>query len=245
MTYGTNRFPCPRISNRVPSSQKIKCCRRDCANAFAKSVEHLPGNIGLFRIDALFALEHSKRPIASGLAFLHETDALILDLRDNGGGEPETVAWLCSHFFADRTLISRIRWRTSDVMDEQWTVPPASEQAFLDKPIFILVSHETASGAEGLAYFLQKAKRATIVGERTWGGAHPGISVRLSDHFGAVIPNGETLCPIDNANWERTGVVPDVPCEASDSLRKAQIAAENPHSNGTRRSNTAASREAG
>ena len=82
-----------------------------------------------------------------------------------------------------------------------------------------MVGKETASAAEGLAYFLQRAKLATIVGERTWGGGNPATSVRLSDHF-AVIPNGKSVCPIDGGSWEKVGVQPDVACTSGESIHR-------------------------
>jgi C-terminal processing protease CtpA/Prc len=94
-----------------------------------------------------------------------------------------------------------------------------------DKPVYVLTSRRTFSGAEEFAYNLQTRKRAVIVGDTTGGGAHPGGMRRVTDHFGVWVPSGRAINPITGTNWERVGVRPDLAAPADSALRVAQVAA--------------------
>jgi C-terminal processing protease CtpA/Prc len=95
----------------------------------------------------------------------------------------------------------------------------------LNKDVYVLTSNRTFSGAEEFSYNLKNLKRATIIGETTGGGAHPGGMVRLHEHFGMFIPRGRAINPITKTNWEGTGVKPDVEVPAAQALHVARLAA--------------------
>jgi C-terminal processing protease CtpA/Prc len=79
-----------------------------------------------------------------------------------------------------------------------------------DRPVYLLTSKDTLSGAEGLAYDLQAHQRASLVGETTKGGAHPGSPYRIHPHLEVFIPDGRAINPVSGSNWEGPGVTPDV-----------------------------------
>jgi C-terminal processing protease CtpA/Prc len=135
------------------------------------------------------------------------------------------VKLLCSYLFDKPTLINTILFRQGDKTQtvEYKTGNPKGKR--YTNPIYVIVSHRTGSGAEEFAYDLQTQKRATILGENTWGGANPGGNVRLNDHFMAFIPVGMARNPITKTNWEGTGVTPDIKCDPKESLKLAQIMA--------------------
>jgi hypothetical protein len=89
----------------------------------------------------------------------------------------------------------------------------------------VLTSKRTFSAAEEFTYNLKTLKRATIVGETTGGGAHPGGTQVATDRFTVWVPQGRAINPITNTNWEGTGVEPDIKVAASDALETAQIKA--------------------
>jgi C-terminal processing protease CtpA/Prc len=95
----------------------------------------------------------------------------------------------------------------------------------LNKEVYVLTSKRTFSGAEEFTYNLKNLKRATIVGETTGGGAHPGSGIRLSEHFGMFVPSGRAISPITKTNWEGTGVMPDVEVPADQALTVARLMA--------------------
>jgi C-terminal processing protease CtpA/Prc len=88
-----------------------------------------------------------------------------------------------------------------------------------------LTSKRTFSGAEEFTYNLKNLKRATIIGETTGGGAHPGGGFRITEHFGMFVPTGRAISPITKTNWEGTGVTPDIAVPAEQALLTARVLA--------------------
>lgn len=191
-------------------------------NAGFEEVKRLGGNLGYIRFFGFHDPKAAERAIQASMQFVQDTDALIFDIRDNGGGDPETVKMLCSYLFEKPTHVNTIYFRNGEKTQtvEYKTGKPKGKR--YSKPVYVLVSKRTGSGAEEFAYDLQTQKRATILGENTWGGANPGGNVRLTDHFMAFIPVGMAMNPITKKNWEGTGVTPDIKCDPKDSLKEAQ-----------------------
>jgi C-terminal processing protease CtpA/Prc len=194
------------------------------ANYGFERVERLEGNVGYLDLRMLAATTPRAQEVASAaMTFLAETDALIIDLRRNGGGSPHMIAYVSSYLFDDRTHLNDLYWRAAGRTDEFWTDPAVTGRKFGgSKPVFVLTSHDTFSGAEEFAYNLQSLKRATIVGETTGGGAHPGGEERVGDHFVLWLPRGRAINPVTRTNWEGTGVVPDVAVTADVALERAK-----------------------
>jgi C-terminal processing protease CtpA/Prc len=162
------------------------------------------------------------------MTFLANTDALIFDLRQNGGGDPEMVALISSYLFGDKPVhLNSLYWRKGDRTEDFYTKPNLVNKKFGDKDVYVLTSNYTFSGAEEFSYNLKNLKRATIVGETTGGGANPGGMFRLSEHFGAFIPTGRAVSPITKTNWEGTGVEPDVKAPKEQALKIAYLMALN------------------
>jgi len=161
--------------------------------------------------------------MSAAMAFLKNADAMIVDLRANGGGDPSGVAMLVSYFEPAETLINTFHRRDRPVADQIWTMPYVTGGRWsTDKPLYVLTSKDTASGAEEFAYDMQQLKRGTVVGASTWGGANPGKMMSIDDHFAIFVPFGSAVNPISKTNWEGSGVTPDVPVEPDNALVTAQ-----------------------
>jgi hypothetical protein len=174
-------------------------------------VERLPGGVGYLDIRALHKAEWGGATAAAAMNFLAETQALILDLRNCAGGYPSMVVLIASYLFGPEPVhLDSIYWRDEDVTQQYWTLPHVPGQRCGDKPVFALTSRDTYSGGEALAYNLQARQRATVVGETTGGGAHPGAAFALDPHLEVFIPVGRAINPVTGGNWEGEGVVPDV-----------------------------------
>ncbi|MEA5124232.1 S41 family peptidase [Xanthomonas floridensis] len=202
----------------TPSRAELDAARPAVARdnfAFDK-VERLAGNIGYLKF-RIFAYPYLAAATASSaMDFVAHSDALIIDLRDNAGGDPAMVAYLASYLFDERVRLNDIYSRSSGSSEQYWTTPGLPGRAFGGrKPLYILTSRQTFSAAEDFAYALQTLGRATIVGESTGGGAHPSRGFKVSAHFVAVVPYARSVSPITHTNWEGSGVVPDVTVSAA------------------------------
>ena len=196
--------------------------RRQRDNHGFVKVESLPGGVGYLKFN-FFSGEESARDVASAaMNFLANSEALIIDLRENGGGSPGMVAYLTSYLFEDRVHLNSIYSRPEDETREFWTQPDVPGRKLAESAkVYVLTSSRTFSGAEEFSYNLQNLKRATIVGETTGGGAHPVMAVFLGKRFSMSMPFARAINPITNTNWEGVGVVPDVKVDAGQALDKA------------------------
>jgi hypothetical protein len=187
----------------------------------------LAGNVGLLDLRFFAPVEFSAPTITAAMAFLSSTDALILDVRQNDGGDPDTIAFLCSYLFKEgsRVHLNDLQYRARNELRQFWTQSTVAGPRHAGKPLYILTSARTFSGGEELAYDLQVLKRATVVGETTGGGANPGGAVMLANGFVAFVPMGRAVNPITRKNWEGVGVKPDVAVPAAQALAVAHAQA--------------------
>src|SRR5215204_919657 len=191
-----------------------------------EKIERMNGNIGYIDLRNFSDHEAGAETVAAAMRFLANTESLIFDLRQNGGGNPYMIALISSYLFGDKPVhLNDLYWRKENKTDEFWTKPESAKIKFTDKDIYVLTSNYTFSGAEEFTYNLKNLKRATIIGETTGGGAHPGGGFRISEHFGMFVPTGRAISPITKTNWEGTGVTPDVAVPADQALHVARIAA--------------------
>lgn len=209
--------------DRPPTPEEVAQMRLFSARrAFGiAKVEQLPGNVGYLDVRGFGPTEFVGPAFSAALSLLSGTEALILDLRQNGGGDPESVAYLVSHFFAegDTRHLNSIYNRPRNTTRQYWTSPTVGVR--YTQPVYVLTSSWTFSGGEECAYDFQTQKRATLVGETTGGGANPGGAVDLGHGFNAFIPTGRAINPVTNTNWEHVGVKPDVAVPALEALKVA------------------------
>jgi hypothetical protein len=188
--------------------------------------ERLAGNVGYLEIRSFdFEAGSVDSALTAAMTFLANTDALIVDVRRNGGGEPTMVAAVCSYLMPTNTLINRFYWRLGHRWDEFRTGRPSGPPYGATKPVYVLTSDGTFSAAEEFAYDVQTQRRGEIVGDTTGGGAHPGGMRRVTDQFGVWVPAGRAVNPVTKTDWEGVGVRPDVAVPASDALRTAHLRA--------------------
>jgi len=185
-----------------------------------RRVETLDGNVGYLDLRGFLPLELARETATGAMAFLANSDALIVDLRQNGGGSPRTVQFLCSYFFDEPTHLNSLYWRAGDRTEEFWT-HPVPGRSMADVPLFVLTSDYTFSGAEEFAYNLRTRERATLVGETTGGGANPGGTVEVGERFLAFVPTGRAINPVTGTNWEGVGVEPHLAVSADEALERA------------------------
>ena len=175
-------------------------------------VAHLPGNLGYLDVRGFPDASDELNAVFDGAAdAVAYSDAVVLDLRRNHGGSPDSIARLLSHFLPPKTHLNDFVGRgdgepaiTNSTYTE--TVPGPAIRA----PLYVLISNETFSGGEECAYDVQALKRGTLIGAVTGGGANPGDTQRIDDHFMIFVPTERARNPITKTNWEGIGVKPDI-----------------------------------
>ncbi len=186
-----------------------------------RKVERLSGNIGYLDF-RYFASAADAGPTAqSALAFLANCDAIIIDLRQNGGGDPTQVQFISSYFFKEPTHLNDIYTRSEDLTENFWTLPYVPGPKLENADLYILTSKRTFSGAEEFCYNMKNLKRATLIGETTGGGAHPTDQKVAQNDFVLAVPVARAINPISKTNWEGTGVTPDISVPSDQALDKA------------------------
>lgn len=193
------------------------------SNAGVRRVEILPGNVGYLEMTNFFRPEEAGDAIATAMRVLAHADALIIDMRPNGGGSPYTVGLLASYLLEPGVPLYDIVHHPPEGPDHYATVTVPTPD--LKRPVYVLTSAATFSGGEGLAFILQERHRAEIVGEVTAGAANAGRPYRVNARFSVTIPNGQVKSAVGGGNWEGAGVTPDVKTSAADALKVAHTRA--------------------
>lgn len=209
-----------------PPSPKQIDQQRTMASQFGygiTKVERLPGNVGYLDIRGFLPADFVANGYAAAMTLLAGSDALIIDLRQNGGGDPSAVATLLSYFFAegDRRHLNDLYGRKGNKTQQFWTAAVIGPR--YTKPVYVLTSARTFSGGEECAYDFQTQKRATLVGATTGGGANPGDVFALGHNFVAFVPTGRAINPITHTNWEHVGVKPDIAVPAAEAMKTAYV----------------------
>ncbi len=185
--------------------------------------DRLPGGVGYIEVVGFPPMQGFKPVLDRAMSGLRNSRALIVDVRRNGGGMPESVAYLVSYLVEPNrpinTMVSRVPKTTEFTRQDHSSVP--TPVSFAEVPVYVLTSQKTFSGGEEFAYDVQALKRGSIIGEVSGGGANPAGRVDLGHGVIATIPYGRAENPVTRTNWEGRGVQPDVAVAASDALKVA------------------------
>jgi retinol-binding protein 3 len=212
-----------RAPNAPQASQPSMRERLIADNYGIGKPERLEGNVAYLELRTFGVPPNMiDSALAEAMTAVADADALIIDVRNNGGGSPVIVALVSSYLFGPDTVhLNSLYFRPANRTDHFWTRASVPGKRFgPTKPLFVLTSRRTFSAAEEFTYNLQTRKRAVIVGDTTGGGAHPGGGQQLGNGFGVFVPSGRAINPITKTNWEGTGVRPDIPV-SSDKAREA------------------------
>jgi hypothetical protein len=185
--------------------------------------DRLAGGIGYIEIVGFAPLAEFKPALDRAMSGLKDSRVLIVDIRRNGGGMPESVAYLMSYLVEPgrpiNTIVARVPKTTQFTRESFSSVP--TPVSFAGAPVYVLTSQWTFSGGEEFAYDVQALERGTIVGEVTGGGANPTGPVDLGHGIVASIPFGRSENPVTKTNWEGRGVKPAVAVPAGDAFEVA------------------------
>ncbi|MGI9553076.1 MAG: S41 family peptidase [Aurantibacter sp.] len=197
------------------------------ANYGFREVSILDGNIGYLNLTNFFNVDvGAGAATESAMNFLSNADALIIDLRQNGGGNPSMIQLITSYLYGPHSVhLNNFFDRPSGEITQTWTLPYVPGVRRPDIDVYVLTSRSTFSAAEEFSYNLRNLERATLIGEVTGGGAHPGGTQIATDRYTIWVPTGRAINPITNTNWEGVGVEPHIKVAASEALDVAKITA--------------------
>jgi len=191
-----------------------------------KEVKILNGNIGYLDLRGFLPTEYGGETAVAAMNFFSDADALIIDLRENGGGSPQMIQLITSYLFDKEPVhLNSFYNRPNDEYTETWTLPHVKGKRMPNMDVYVLTSKRTFSAAEEFAYNLKNLKRATLVGETTGGGAHPGGPMKVTNKYMVWTPQGRAINPITNTNWEGTGVRPHIEVSSEQALVTAKTKA--------------------
>lgn len=194
-------------------------------NFGVQRVEILAGNVGYLNLTSYYRPNEARDTLSAAMRILQHADAIILDLRSNSGGSPETVALLASYLFNSPQLHLFTIVGRSGERQKYYTEKTALAERNECRPVYVLTSKQTFSAGEGTAFLLQERQRAEVIGETTAGAANPGRPYAVNSRFEVTVPNGKLESAVTGRNWEGSGVKPDVLVTAADALRVAHCRA--------------------
>jgi hypothetical protein len=209
--------PPPPTTEDMRERNRVRMLQQNC---LFEAIETLPHNVGYLKLNGFADATACQETTAKAMASLNNADALIVDLRDNGGGFGETALQIAGYLFDRPTFMYDPR---PDSPVPARTASPVSGNKLVDKPVYVLTSSGTQSAAEYFVYNLKMLKRATVVGETTAGHQHSGAFRRINDHFGMGI---QEAVPPDNPypvkGWEVIGIEPDVKASRTEAFEAAR-----------------------
>lgn len=212
--------PARKAGLRQEESQRL-----EQTNFGFDEVSRLSGNIGYIRLSYFADPELAYETAAAAMRFVGNTDAVVIDLRYNNGGHLEMAQFIASYFFSSEKdqLLFDYNYNEDGKRVErgQWIIPGVPGKRMVNKPLYILTGSTSFSSAEWFSYAMKKLGRATVIGERTSGGAHPVTRKPINDTFLLQVPIGQIRDPVDHGDFEGVGVQPDVP---SPSIRALALA---------------------
>lgn len=191
-----------------------------------EAVQRLRCNVGYLDLREFSAADAAASTAQATMGFLRNTDALIVDLRENSGGTTRMHLLFASYLFGETPVhLNNIEWRGGEQPQQLWTCSATNSARQVGKRLYLLTSPRTFSQAEALAYELQALKRAIVVGEATRGGAHLTQRYRLDSDLYLWLPIGRFVHPVTRRNWEGVGVKPDLAVPEKDALSNAYLLA--------------------
>jgi hypothetical protein len=230
VTYSPERVQSMKASRSKSEEEREKQRRADIdrqrqQNFGFRKLELLEGNIGYLDLQYFTGSSQAGETIVAAMNFLANANAVIIDLRNNGGGSPYTIQIMSSYFLDTYTHLNSFEWRGGDSLEQFWTLQYVPGKKMYDTDLYVLTSSRTFSAAEEFTYNMKNLKRATLVGETTGGGAHPGGDRIVNDYFLVWVPSGRAINPISKTNWEGKGIAPHISVPRDQALNKAHSTA--------------------
>lgn len=182
----------------------------------------LGGNVRYLKISGFeWAGDATGAAYDAAMRFLKDGDAVIIDLRGNGGGSHPAVRYLVSHFMRGNVLEMTFL-EGSKPPEQSRTLDSLPAGRLEGAPLFVLIDGGTASAAEAFAYDVQQFKLGELVGTRTAGAANNNNLLPVTPGFILSVSYGRPVHAVSDTNWEGVGVEPTVGAQSLQALDIAE-----------------------
>jgi C-terminal processing protease CtpA/Prc len=180
----------------------------------------LSNNIGYLKLNYFANAKNAKKNVLKNIRHFKKTEALIIDLRENLGGNVSMLQLLLGVFLPiDKMEILKINYKSGKISTIEATKIKPNKQ-YLKQPIYILCDSQTFSAGEAFAFVMKNRNRALIIGETTAGAGHVAGPYAINEQFVLTVPVGIIVDPLTNTGWEQTGVTPDIMSSSNKALEK-------------------------
>jgi hypothetical protein len=218
--YRVSRVDLQKKKTDAPTQQDID--RWTQLNFGFIEVRRLTGNIGYLRLDFFADPAYAGPTSTAAMNFLANSSAVIIDLRENHGGQETMVQYLLSYFFREDTHLRTFYNNKNEIVGQSWTHAYVPGKRMYDTDVYVLISNRTGSGAEAFSFDMKSFKRGTLIGETTLGAGHRVMAIDFPEFsIGANISFQRPANPKTGKGWEGVGVAPDVKVPDKDALKTA------------------------
>jgi len=182
----------------------------------------LAGNVRYLKISEFdWVQDETGAAYDAAMRFLREGDAIVIDLRGNGGGTHSAVQYLVSHFLEPGTPEYTFL-DLSGTPNQIHALDYLPAGRLIGKPLYVLINGGVGSAAEAFAYDVQQFKLGELVGSKTVGAANTCSDFPVAPEFMLTVSTGRPVHSVSHSNWEGLGISPTVPTSPATALDVAQ-----------------------
>ena len=217
------RPPGSGADDAPPTAEEIRFADR--FNHGILQLKVLPGNIRYMETIGFFwGGEKTKEVYDNAMRFLKGGDAIIIDMRKNGGGSPDAVRYMISHFLEPNQPIVtfHMRGEPGDTWKSLGELPAGR---LTGKPLYVLTGGRSASAAEEFVGHVNGFKIGELIGEKTAGAGYRNEFFPVAGGYVISVSVGRAVLASTGKDWEGVGIAPTVQIEQDKALEIAQVRA--------------------
>jgi hypothetical protein len=193
------------------------------ANHGVTELRVLPGNIRYMAYDGFMWIgPESAAALDNAMRFLAGGEAVIIDIRRNGGGSPQAVQYITSHFLPENRPLVTFHMNGSPSPDRLSTLASLPAGRMIGKPLYVLTSGGSASAAEEFAGHVGGYKFGELVGETTAGAGFRNELLPIQGGFVLSVSVGRAVLASTGKDWEAVGILPTIRTSVASALDAAQ-----------------------
>lgn len=167
--------------------------------------------------------DSSARVLDNAIGFLGAGDAVVIDLRYNGGGSPKAIEYLFSHFVEPGQPLMTFYMGGGKAPQQHDALAELPAGRLLGKPLYVLTSRMSISAAEAFAALVKDYGVGEIVGETTAGAAYRNSFFPIAGQYLLSVSVGRGEVGPSKLDWEGTGIEPTVAIDAGNALEAAHM----------------------